>query len=238
MYSWSYILVESKNRLSWFNHSELGVFVFNVSEDIVWKLSNTKQWHAEGLGCPGQRGSWMPASKKNCPVSIHLQKFLTTFFSPLQKKFRNLYIVYFLNWPPKIPDEIFLSRFSQFLPSFLNFFLDAPLILDAGAINFFLLLFMHLPLLFTFTYIFYKNSLVGCPPEWMPGPSPPPHPLCTPLILSKNNASEMRCFYLVSREVSSRYMYVTMRMRSFSLLTFARLWFERSLLELMIYIYI
>ena len=47
MYLWSYTLVGSKNRLFWFNHSELAVFVFNVSEDIVWKLSNTKQEQAE-----------------------------------------------------------------------------------------------------------------------------------------------------------------------------------------------
>jgi len=43
MYLWSYTLIGSKNRLSWFNHSKLAVFVFNISEDIVWKLSNTKQ---------------------------------------------------------------------------------------------------------------------------------------------------------------------------------------------------
>src|SRR6218665_4172904 len=38
---------------------------------------------------------------------------------------------------------------------------------------------------FTFTYAFFKSSLVGCPPAECPGPSPPlAPPLCTPVVLT------------------------------------------------------
>src|SRR6218665_2165030 len=96
----------------------------------------------------------MARSKKNWFLSFHFQKFLMTSFSRLSKFYLNLYI--FTNRLPKILTT-FLSfvqiskcylnlyniiftnnpnRFSQFSPSFLNFFLDAPFSWMPGAVKF------------------------------------------------------------------------------------------------------
>src|SRR6218665_2685072 len=107
------------------------LFVVKLSIRILHR-----QWRAEGLGCPGSKGSWMPTS------TIHLQKFLTTFF--WSKFSRNLY--YFLNSPPQkfLSRPIFI-RFPHFNLHFKTSFW-IPLILNARSRQLFLLLFMHLPL--------------------------------------------------------------------------------------------
>jgi len=93
---------------------------------------------------------------------------MTFFLVAFDENFsKSLY--YFLNSPPQNPDDHFLVVSPNFNPSFLNFFQDAPLILDARGRQLFLLPFMHLPLLFTFTYTFKKNLPHWMPPAWMPG---------------------------------------------------------------------
>ena len=69
-------------------------------------------------GAVACRGSWMPGANEvlGCPQVKNL--CLLTFF----------------------------SHFSKFVPSFINFFLDVPFILDARVVTFFLFIFKHLPL--------------------------------------------------------------------------------------------
>jgi len=78
----------------------------------------------------------------------------------------------------------FFSHLTIFEPSFVNIFLDAPLILDAqGHEFFFLLLFMHLPLFFNIYIHFFRKLPRWMPPAWMPGAfAPPGTPLWTPLL--------------------------------------------------------
>src|SRR6218665_1201125 len=53
-----------------------------------------------------------------------------------------------------------------------------------GAVNFFLLPFMHLPLLFYIYLHLKKVSLIGCPQPGCLGPSHPRTPICTPLWIN------------------------------------------------------
>ena|SRR6218665_184605 len=92
---------------------------------------------------------------------------------------------------PKNSDDLFFSHLLKFLPSFVNFFLNAPLSWMPGAATSFLFIFHHLPLFLTFTYTFFsENSLVGCP-----GPSHPSHP---PLHATANGIPRLSPFTINS----------------------------------------
>src|SRR6218665_3036656 len=95
------------------------------------------------LDARGQRGSWMPTSKKNF-LSIHLQKVLTIFF------YRNLYII-FLTHLPKIMTTFFSKLLSGCpLLSWMPPYPGCP-----GQSTFFSYFLCIYPYFFTFMYTFF-----------------------------------------------------------------------------------
>src|SRR6218665_768392 len=96
---------------------------------------------------------------------------------PTSKKFLSI------NSYQKISDDLFYAfiLIFTFIPSFLNFFPDEspPYLGRPGP---FLTIYPYFTYLLT---LFSENSLVGCPPGWMPGAVAPTRtPLCTPLLIA------------------------------------------------------
>jgi len=119
----SHVDVHAKRRPHW-PHP----IFFSCKEvcDSCTRISSSdgikSQWRAEGLGCPGQWGFWMPTNYKNGAISvpIHVENFWRPFLV-ISQNVINIFPVISANYLPKI------------LTTFFSPLSGCPLILDAGA---------------------------------------------------------------------------------------------------------